>query len=150
MIPPLDADSGNLPPGVHDAPWNEIVARYGSTPHRLRLLAGLKAALDVLREAGCRRAYLDGSFVTATEVPHDFDACWELAGVDFDLLDRLEPVLLDWRHRRAAQQARFGGELFIAESAADPWGTPYLEFFQRDRATGEPKGISAIDIGDLP
>lgn len=88
MIPPLDADSGNLPPGVRDAPWNEIVARYGSTPHRPWLLAGLKAALDVLREAGCRRAYLDGSFVTATEVPHDFDACWELAGVDFDLLDR--------------------------------------------------------------
>ena len=82
--------------------------------------------------------------------PNDFDACWEMAGVDFDLLDAHAPVLLDWRTRRAAQKAAFGGELFIAESAADPWGTPYLEFFQRDRMSGEPKGIVALNVGDLP
>src|SRR5689334_20527946 len=65
VIPPLDDRSGNLPPGVHDAAWSELVARFGSTPHRLMLLAGLKAALDELRTAGCPRAYIDGSFVTA-------------------------------------------------------------------------------------
>ena len=114
------------------------------------MLARLKAALDILRQVGCERAYIDGSFVSAKEVPNGFDVCWEMSDVDFDLLDRLGPVLLNWRHRRAAQKARFGGELFIAESAADPWGTPYLEFFQRDRDTGEPKGIVATDLGDLP
>ncbi len=81
--------------GIHAATWGEIVARFGYAPHSLRLLAGLKAALDVLREASCRRAYLDGSFVTRKEVPNDFDGCWELAGVDFDLLEQLDPVLLD-------------------------------------------------------
>jgi hypothetical protein len=80
---------------VHEAAWNEIVARYGYTPHRLALLAGLKAALDILRQVDCARAYLDGSFVAAKEAPNDFDACWEMAGVDFDLLEHLEPVLLD-------------------------------------------------------
>ncbi len=150
MIPPFDPATGNLPPGVHEATWDEILARYGYTPHRLALLAGLKAALDTLRQAGYGRAYVDGSFVTAKEVPNDFDACWEMAGVDFDLLDRLDTVLLDWRNRRAGQKAKFGGERFIAESAADPWGTPYLEFFQRDRDTGDLKGIVAIDLGDLP
>jgi len=44
-------------------------------------------ALRLLREAGCGRAYVDGSFVTAKEVPGDFDGCWEAEGVDFDLLD---------------------------------------------------------------
>jgi hypothetical protein len=88
-------------------------------------LAGFKAALDTLRQAGCERAYVDGSFVTNKAVPNDFDACWEMVGVDFDLLDRLDSVLLDWSNRRAAQKAKFGGELFIAESAADPWGTPH-------------------------
>ena len=73
-----------------------------------------------------------------------------MAGVDFNLLDGLDPVLLDWSNRRAAQKAKFGGELFIAESVADPWGTTYLEFFQHDRATGEPKGILAIDLRSLP
>jgi hypothetical protein len=150
VIPPFDRTTGNLPPGVHEATWEEILGRYGYTPRRLALLAGLKAALDTLRLAGCGREYIDGSFVTAREVPNDFDACWEMMGVDFARLDQLDPVLLDWRDRRAAQKAKFEGELFIAESAADPWGTPYLEFFQRDRDTGVPKGIVAIDLGDLP
>jgi len=139
-----------LPPGIHEATWNDLLLRYGSTSQRLRLLAGLKAALDSLRGAGCRRAYLDGSFVTAKADPGDFDACWEMAGVDIDRLDHDAPVLLDWSRRRAAQKATFGGELFIADSAADPWGTPYLEFFQRDRNSGAPKGIVALNLGDLP
>jgi hypothetical protein len=150
VIPPIDAVTGNLPPGIHHATWPEVVARYGYTAHRLLMLAGLKAALDILRQAGCRRAYLDGSFVTSKETPNDFDACWEMAGVDFDALEQRDPVLLDWRNRRAGQKAKFRGELFIAESAADGWGTSYLEFFQHDRLTGEPKGIISIDLGDLP
>ncbi len=135
---------------MHEATWHEILVRYGFNARRLRLLAGFKAALDSLRQVGCARVYLDGSFVMAKELPNDFDACWEMAGLDFDALDSLQPTLLDWSHRRAAQKAMFGGELFIAESAADPWGTPYLEFFQRDRDSGEPKGIVALSLGDLP
>jgi len=150
MIPHPERESGNLPSGIHEASWSEILVRYGSTPRRLSLLAGLQSALDRLRQAGCARAYLDGSFVTAKAVPKDFDACWEMAGVDFDVLDEQAPVLLDWSRKRAAQKALFGGELFIAESAADPWGTPYLEFFQHDGDSGNPKGIIAINLGDLP
>jgi len=150
MIPPFEAATGNLPPGVHPVAWDQITSRYGYTPHRLTLLAGLKAALDALRQAGCQRAYLDGSFVTDKTVPNDFDACWEMAGIDFDLLDQLDPVLLDWSNRRAAQKAKFGGELFITESAADLWGTSYLDFSQHDRATGQPKGIVAIELRSLP
>ena len=150
MIPPHDPKTGHLPPGIHDATWPEVLARYGFNEHRLLLLAGLKAALDGLRRAGCGRVYLDGSFVTAKPMPNDYDACWEMAGVDFDALDLHEPVLLDWGGRRAAQKARFRGELFVAESAADPWGTPYLAFFQRDRTSGQPKGIVAINLGGLP
>jgi|SRR5262245_23318398 len=148
MIPPL-GPLGRLPAGLHEATWDELVARFGTTPRRLSLLAGLKAALDALR-AGCRRAYVDGSFVTAKAMPNDVDVCWEMAGVDFDRLEQMEPVPLDWSQRRAAQKARFGCELFIADSAADPWGTPYLEFFQHDRETGEPKGIVVLDLEVLP
>jgi len=150
MIPPYESGSPNLPSGIYEATWSEILVRYGSTPRRLSLLAGLQSALTHLRQAGCGRAYLDGSFVTAKAAPNDFDACWEMAGVDFDLLDANAPVLLDWSRKRAAQKALFGGELFIAESAADSWGTPYLEFFQRDRDSGDPKGIIAINLGDVP
>src|SRR5919109_4373198 len=101
MIPPFEPSTGLLPAGVHEATWEELVARFGWTPHRLALLAGLKAALDALRVAGCRRVYIDGSFVTAKEAPGDFDGCWEMPGVDPDLLD---PVLLTFDNRRAAQK----------------------------------------------
>ena len=146
MIPPFDQASGNLPRGIHDATWEELVTRYGTTPRRLRLLAGLKDALDALAAAGCRRAYIDGSFVTAKEDPADFDGCWEAAGVNAGLLD---PVLLDFSGFRRAQKATFGGELFVARMPADPMGTSFLDFFQRDKYTDEPKGIIAIDLGGL-
>lgn len=145
-IPPFE-EGGNLPPGIHEAAWDEIVARFGTTAWRRELLAGLRRALENLRGAGCRRAYVDGSFVTAKEAPGDFDACWEAAGVDPDLLD---PVLLDFANARAAQKQRFRGELFPAEPAADPHGTRFLDYFQRDKLTGEPKGIVALDLEDLP
>jgi len=73
---------------VHEASWAEFVAHYGYIPHRLALLAGLKAAFGVLRAARCRRVYVDG--------------------------------------------------------------TNFLRFFQRDRDTGQLKGIIAIDLGELP
>lgn len=144
-VPPF-ADSGNLPEGIHEASWDEIIDRFGTNPRRRELLDGLRRALDSLRSAGCRRAYLDGSFVTAKEEPGDFDACWEAVGVDPDLLD---PVLLTFADRRAAQKARFGGELFPAESGADPHGTRFLDYFQQDKLTGERKGIVALDLEDL-
>lgn len=147
MVPPFDPSSGHLPPGVHDATWAELVARYGYTPRRLALLAGLKAALDALRAAGCQRAYINGSFVSAKEAPGDFDACWEVEGVD---LERLDPALRRFGNRREAQKRTYGGELFPADWAADAAGTNFLAFFQRDRDTGQAKGIVAIDLGGLP
>jgi len=95
-IPPF-VESGSLPEGVHEATWQEIVDRYGTTDRRRELLEGLRAALDSLRDAGCPRAYIDGSFVTSKNEPADFDACWEMAGVDPDLLD---PVLLTFANKR--------------------------------------------------
>lgn len=145
-IPPF-SDSGNLPEGIHDASWDEIVDRFGTNVRRRTLLEGLRRALDGLRQAGCQRAYLDGSFVTSKEAPGDFDACWEAAHVSATLLD---PVLLTFANRRAAQKERFGGELFPADWAADPHGTRFLDYFQRDKTTGEPKGIVALDLEDLP
>ena len=99
MIPVLAAGSGNLPPGIHEASWAELTARYGFTLRRLGLLAGLKAALDALQAAGCKRVYVDGSFVSRKAEPGDFDACWETDGVELDARD---PVLLMFADRRRA------------------------------------------------
>ena len=119
---------------------------FGHTPQRQVLLAGLQEALVTLRKAGCETAYIDGSFVTAKGEPGDFDACWEAAGVDPELLD---PVMLDFSAGRHAQKERFGGELFPADMAAEPAGTRFLDYFQRGRESGHPKGIIEIDVGAI-
>ena len=142
MIPPFD-DSGNLPPGVHEATWDEFADRFGITPQRRALLAGLYSALQVLQSAGCRAVYIDGSFVTNKLVPNDFDACWDIEGVDPDQLD---PVLLTFDDRRAAQKAKYLGELFPAQLTEGGSGGSFLEFFQVDKETGNPKGIVALDL----
>lgn len=142
MIPSFD-QRGTLPPGIHSATWDEIVERYAISEGRAELLEGLHEAIESLRTAGCTRVYLDGSFVTDKDLPGDFDACWEGSGVDPDLLD---PVLLDFSDRRTAQKARYGGELFPAQASAEPAGTVFLDYFQRDRHTGESKGIIALDL----
>ena len=88
--------------------------------------------------------YIDGSFVTNKEIPNDFDACWEEAGVAPELLD---PVLLRFDAGRAAQKSRYLGELFPASVGATAEGISFLEFFQTDRETGRIKGIVAVDLG---
>ena len=107
---------------------------------------GLRDALENLQGAGCRTVYINGSFVTSKELPNDYDACWEEAGVDPTALD---PVLLTFDAGRATQKAKYMGELFPASIVADTGGLSFLEFFQTDRDTGRPKGIIAIDLGGL-
>ena len=94
--------------------------------------------------AGCKAIFLDGSFVTAKEQPGDFDACWDMDGVDANEVD---PVFFDFDDGRAAQKARFGGEFFPAKLPEGWSGKTFLEFFQSDRDTGSPKGIVGIDLG---
>lgn len=145
MIPQFDAH-GLLPPGVHQADWNELSDRLGKNPLRQHLMIGLRAALENLEAAGCRTAYINGSFVTSKDLPNDYDACWEEEGVDPVALD---PVLLTFDPGRATQKAKYLGELFPASVIADSEGLSFLEFFQTDKESGRPKGIVAIDLGGL-
>jgi hypothetical protein len=145
VIPAFD-ERGNLPPGIHKADWRELEAAFGGSVSRALLLTGFRESLALLRVAGCRTAYLDGSFVTAKAEPADFDACWEVDGVD---VGHLDPLLHDFSDGRRAQKERFGGELFPADAAAAPGGTKFLDFFQRERGTGVAKGIVQIDLGTV-
>lgn len=146
MAVPAFNRRGNLPPGFHPADWTELQERFGGTEKREALLAGLRLALNSFRAAGCRTVYLDGSFVTSKLVPGDFDACWDSVNVD---MTRLDPVLLDFNDRRAAQKVKYGGEFFPADWDADGLGTRFLDFFQIDKETGQRKGIVVIQLEPL-
>jgi hypothetical protein len=60
---------GNLPLGVYEVTGQELSHYFGTNPRRRRLLAGLKAALEALRAAGCRRTHINGTFATAKRRP---------------------------------------------------------------------------------
>jgi hypothetical protein len=109
------------------------------------LFSGFERGASSLRGAGCRRVYLDGSFVSAKELPNDYDACWEAQGVNILLVD---PVLLDFRNLRAAQKAKYFGEFFLAHlpaEATSPFRT-FLDFFQTNKNDGSRKGIIGINL----
>ena len=149
VIPEFD-ETGNLPPGVHPAGWEEIQTRFGTTPWRTLLLEGLHRALKVLSAVGCTAVYLDGSFVTSKTAPSDYDACYSLACMDLAALMAMEPAFFDFRAGRAAQKAKFRGEFFPAELEEALSRRMFLDFLQRDKDTGDPKGIVAVDPRSLP
>lgn len=149
MLPSWTVE-GTLPPGEHAADWPECVNRFGWNPYRLWLLEGLLLALQNLRNAGCRRVFLDGSFVTTKEVPGDYDGCWETRGVDTSLLDPLFIDINEIRAGRKKQKAKYRGELFAASWPADGKRL-FRQFFQYDR-NDRPKGVVVIDLttGNIP
>jgi hypothetical protein len=130
-----------LPPGIHDATLGEVGARFATTPHRAWLFGGFVRAVEALRRAGCSTIFLDGSFITAKPHPSDFDGLWDLNGVDPDALD---PVLLNFDNMRAAQKAKYFGEMFLMQAPHHPG---LLPFFQKEKFSDEPKGIVRISPG---
>lgn len=146
MLPAFETD-GNLPPGIHHATWLDFRARFGvSTEQRRYLISGLEAGLRDLENAGCSLVFVDGSFVTFKASPSDFDACWDVRGVD---PAKLHPVFLQFDNGRAAQKARYRGEFFPAHYKEGGSGRVFVDFFQTDKNSGSAKGIVALQLGGL-
>lgn len=135
--------SGCLPAGIYVADWTEVTTRFGWTEWRRELLAGLKRVTDGLLAAGCSRVWIDGSFVTTKEAPGDYDIVWDLDGVDLGAID---PVLRDLDPPRRAQHVKYGGDILpnVVEAGS---GMPFVEFFQQDEVSGDPKGIVELRLG---
>jgi hypothetical protein len=139
------SSNGTLPSGIYDLTWQQVEKLLAFNDRRRDLLAGLKRACIPLQQVGCKRVYIGGSFATNKEFPGDFDVCWADEDVDLVRLKELDPVLLDFKNHRAAQKAKYGGELFPASSIASSDGKTFLEFFQKDR-DDNPKGVIAIEL----
>lgn len=133
-----------LVPGIHHVSEKDFLTLFVWNPHRKKLYKGLLLALSLLRQAGCRKVYIDGSFVTKKPYPSDFDGCWDHSGVDFSKLD---PVLLEFSDMRRAQKIKFRGEMFPSAIIADrKTNAIFLDFFQLEKFTGNQKGIIEIDL----
>ena len=130
-IPPFD-ERGYLPPGVYETNEAEFNRRFGFNSYRKQLLSGLNAALISLKQGGCERVYIGGSFITDKAEPGDIDGCFEGLYIDENMID---PIFID--SDLDAQKARFGVELVFGSNRAG--------FFQTDRH-GNSKGIVVINL----
>ena len=137
-------ERGNLPAGIYQLSWDEIVQQYGYNYHRKKLLTGLKNALYELKRAGCKIVYLDGSFVTTKQYPNDYDCCWKADEINPDLLDHR--LLNCTQIGRKLQKIKYFGEFFPSSVIEGSSGSPFLIFFQNDAETGLRKGIVKIDL----
>ena len=133
-----------LPAGIHDATMEEIRQSFATNAVRVIMYDGFAHGAEALAQAGCRTIYLNGSFVTGKPNPGDYDACWDPLGVD---PSKLDPVLLDFSDSRKKQKAKFRGEFFPSSASADGHHT-FVEFFQVDKYTGNPKGILRITLSE--
>ena len=110
------------------------------------MLSGLLLALHALRSAGCKRVWVDGSFVTDKDAPGDYDMCWDPDGVDPSCLD---PIILDARPPRFAQKVKYAGD--ILPNPTGPGITySFVDFFQVDKLSGNAKGIVLLPLDTLP
>lgn len=145
MIPAFTKD-GYLPPGIHMADLLEFEQRFAYTFWRKQLFANLCRLMNDLKAIGCTSIYVDGSFTTTKRVPGDMDICWEDSGINYALAEIAMPILFDFANKRRNQQARYNTDIFPAHFIADHLNTLYIDFFQKDKATGNPKGIIQLII----
>ena len=138
---------GELPEGIYWAECDEISLRFGCNIHRKKMLDRLKMVLAHLKIAGCKYVYLDGSFVTNKQFPIDFDACWDITGVDASILFNNIPELFDFYNGRLNQKMLFYGE-FIPYDPSKTGTYSILEFFQYNR-NSQKKGIIGIKLDEL-
>ncbi|MBS1991951.1 MAG: hypothetical protein JSS83_15620 [Cyanobacteria bacterium SZAS LIN-3] len=145
-LPSFDSD-GQLPPGIYAIDRTALVTTFGGNARRRKLLQGLKAQLEILKQCGCKQVYLGGSFVSTKEKPGDFDGCFLLQDVDQNRLEALEPRLLGTNPDDSRRLERQYGGAFTAQDETcgrDSFG--YLEFLQFDDRTGKHKGIVLLSL----
>lgn len=128
-----------LPPGIHRAHLSDIAKSFAYNSRRRTLHEGLVRAVQNLACAGCRRIYVNGSYVTDKPIPGDYDACWDEVGVE---RHRLDPVFLDFSSLRARQKEKYGGEFFPMSSIADASGSTFFSIFSSTKRQADRKESS--------
>ena len=145
-IPTFDAN-GNLPPGVHKATLSEIQAKLAWNAKREELVEGFAQAIRNLADAGVKRVWIGGSFVSEKEEPNDIDGCWDDRPGPIDV-SKLDDVFLDTRPPRERMKNKYGVDFLIARlrlGDREARGGTVLNFFQKDR-NGNAKGVLLIEL----
>jgi hypothetical protein len=141
MIPEF-TEEGFLPPGHHNAGWEEFIDRYVTNDRRRALAQSLQQFLNLLGFANCSEVRIGGSYVTSKVTPGDFDGVWMVAGADRDKV----PMELDYSI--AAQPEIFGGCIVPDEHQYTDIGMMVAAIETNKK--NEPVGIVCLDPRQVP
>lgn len=110
MLPPKTA-TGELPPGIHPAGWDEIERQFGrGADARVRALGRLRLLHELAARTGhLARFLVFGSFVSGVPEPRDVDIVLVMTE-DFRLEEASRESRTLFSHADA--EARFGASVF--------------------------------------
>ena len=142
MLPPFN-ERGDLPPGIHQADWDEVEARFSGGFARRPLFRTLRH-VHALAAKTCHleRFLVFGSFVTDKDAPGDVDVVLVMAEAF-----RLEEAPRESRtlFSHADADARFGASVFWVRRGIlpEPEMAGFLKFWQT-RRDGVARGIVEV------
>jgi hypothetical protein len=143
---PAFTPTGDLPPGVYEANWQEFEAQFGrGSAKRIRAFATLQHLYELADRTGrLRRFLVFGSFVSNAAGPRDVDVDVVLImDADFELEHASRESRTLFSHADA--EARFGASVFwIREGMLDEGQMrEFLETWQTKR-DGTMRGIVEV------
>lgn len=146
-IPCLEK-SGLLPPGMHDCTLAEIKTRFGAfqtSDRRPLLFANLLRFVSEARASGIvRNIIVNGSFVTAKDVPNDIDLI-VIVPFSHDFTSDLSAGAYNVLSKQRVRQ-RYGFDLLVAREDSIE-SRRWIEFFQQVRLEpGAQKGILNLKL----
>jgi len=138
---------GDLPPGVHSATLDELVAHFGvGNPQRVRVARRLRQIHErALASGHLARFIVFGSFITAKPAPNDVDI-FMLMSDSFDVNQVSAEVRLIFDHT-AAQNYLGASILWIRRAAALGGETNAITHWQTKRDGGK-RGIVEVTRAD--
>ena len=145
VIPPLTED-GLLPSGVHTTTFVELKSRFGrfeTSDRRTKLCLKLGQFIDEARRSGVVQFLIvDGSFVTAKEMPEDIDVI-VVVPTQHDFSSPLPPDAYNVLSGKRVR-ARFGFDAFVAPDTGRAFQS-WIEFFTQVKGRPElRKGILKV------
>ena len=143
MALPAFAESGDLPPGIHRATWQETLDRFGAASARRKVLSlRLQRIWQLASSTGHLKQFVVfGSFFTAKAEPNDVDV-FLLMEDAFDASQLTGETRMLFDH--AAAQAHFGASVFwLRRLAAFGGEQQAIEDWQVKRDGGK-RGIVKI------
>lgn len=136
---------GYLPEGLHNAKWLEFKEKFGFSFKRQKILSGILSFGRLIKLAGGKKIYIDGSFVTNKKIPKDWDGCYCMCGLNMSIANKLMQ-----NTNREKIKREYLGDVFAEDCIEASCGLPFIDFFQRIRGTDKKKGIIILDLETIP